>query len=389
MFRIIPKDISVDFIGKRKPFAIMSTILVIASVLLVIFVKPNYGIDFKGGSDVILKFKEPTTADEVRTAALSVFSEANVQQFGEPEDNEFLVQTQEVSVVNAKKIDEIKALLTPIGEVERVTWNPEQPDRLDIVYTAPVAPADIQAAVEKVGVEGVEVEQLGVEGSGNYVVRFQDLGVKIRKGFAEALPDKFDPNEGLERLETVGPRVGEQLRNSGIFSIIVALLLILIYIAFRFDVRYAPGAVLALAHDVTISVGIFTVTQMEISLPIIAALLTIVGYSLNDTIVVFDRIRENLIEVGDDDVPGTVNRSINETLSRTIITSLTTLLAVFAIYIFGGGLIKDFAFSLIVGIFVGTYSSVFIASPVMLVMDRYLRTRRAAQKSVPAPAEPV
>ena len=140
--------------------------------------------------------------------------------------------------------------------------------------------------------------------------------------------EKFDPVTGLERLETVGPRVGEQLRNSGVLSLIVALLLILIYIAFRFDVRYAPGAVVALVHDVIISVGIFTVIEMEVSLPIIAALLTIVGYSLNDTIVVFDRIRENLTAIGDDDVPGVVNQSINETLSRTLMTSLTTLLAV-------------------------------------------------------------
>ena len=160
--------------------------------------------------------------------------------------------------------------------------------------------------------------------------------------------------------------------------------MILIYIAFRFDVRYAPGAVLALAHDVAITVGVFTVIQMEISLPIIAALLTIVGYSLNDTIVIFDRIRESLAEQGDSDVVGTVNQSINRTLSRTTMTSLTTLLAVCAIYFFGGGLIKDFAFSLIIGIVVGTYSSIFIASPVMVFMDRYIRTRKASQRVMQA-----
>lgn len=381
MFRIIPQDFFADFIKLQKPAALISGLLVFASLLAAIFIGPNYGIDFKGGSDIILKFESATTADEVREAALTIFDDANVQQFGEPETNQFLVQTQTVSVMNAERAEEIQPRLAELGEVERVTWNPEQPDRLDIMYKAPVDESKIVETVEAVGVEGVEIEQVGVEGSGYYTVRFQDLGQEIRKGFHAALGDKFNPQTGLERLETVGPAVGEQLRNAGIFSLLVALLLILIYIAFRFDVRYAPGAVVALAHDVAIAVGIFTLTKLEISLPIIAALLTIVGYSLNDTIVIFDRIRENLVEEGDANVERTVNRSINETLSRTVMTSLTTLVAVVAIYVFGGGLIKNFAFALIVGVVIGTYSSVFIASPIMLFMDRYIRTRRAMQKT--------
>lgn len=380
MFRIVPENINIDFIGLRKYGAMLSVILVLASIGAVFAIGPNYGIDFKGGSDIILKFEAGVTADEVRAAATAVFDDANVQRFGEVEKNEFLIQTQSVSVVNAKTVEQVKEALSPVGEVDRVTWSPEQPDRLDVIYKAEVNIEEINKAVAGVGLKSVETEQLGVEGEPRYVVRFQDLGQKVRDGFAAELGDKFNPTTGLERLETVGPRVGEQLRNSGILSILVALLLILIYIAFRFDIRYAPGAVVALAHDVAISVGVFTIAQTEISLPIIAALLTIVGYSLNDTIVVFDRIRENLTAEGDDDVASTVSRSINETLSRTIITSLTTLLAVGAIYAFGGGLIQDFAFALIIGIVIGTYSSVFIASPVMLAMDGYLRARRASQK---------
>ena len=385
MFQIVSNDINIDFVGKRGMFALGSLVVCCACIAAVFLIGLNYGIDFKGGSDVILRFNEPVTADQVRDAAHTVFADANVQRFGEEEKNEFLVQTQEVSVVNQKKVDELKkTTLGTLGEIERITWSPEQPDRLDIVYKTPVEPAKITAAIAGAGLEGVETEQQGVEGDPRYVVRFQDLGQKIRAGFSKAMGEKFDPKTGLERLETVGPRVGEQLRNSGVLSLIVALLLILIYIAFRFDVRYAPGAVVALVHDVIISVGVFTAIQMEVSLPIIAALLTIVGYSLNDTIVVFDRIRENLTTVGDDDVPGVVNRSINETLSRTLMTSLTTLLAVGAIYALGGGLIQDFALALIVGIVIGTYSSVFIASPVMLGMDSYLRARRASQKIVQA-----
>ncbi len=200
------------------------------------------------------------------------------------------------------------------------------------------------------------------------------------ESFAKEFGAAFDPGSGLERMETVGARVGEQFRNAGILSILVALLFILIYIAFRFDVRYAPGAVAALAHDVIIAVGFFTVTGIEVSLPIIAALLTIVGYSLNDTIVVFDRIRENLESATDEPIDRVVNRSINETLSRTIITSLTTLLAVTAIAVLGGGLIQDFAIALIVGVVIGTYSSVFVASPIMLRMDNFLKARREADE---------
>ena len=380
MFRIVPENVNIDFVAIRRPFAILSIIVVACSIAAIALIGPNYGIDFKGGSDIILRFESTVDADEVRAAAATIFPDANVQRFGEVEKNEFLIQTQAVSVVNEQNVEGIKAALGPLGEVDRVTWSPEQPDRLDIIYKTEIATDKITEAITAVGLKGVETEKIGTLEDPRYVVRFQDLGQKVRQGFAEVMGERFNPTTGLERLETVGPRVGEQLRNSGILSLVVALMMILIYIAFRFDVRYAPGAVAALVHDVIIAVGIFTFTGMEISLPIIAALLTIVGYSLNDTIVVFDRIRENLTTVGDDDVPGTVNRSINETLSRTIVTSLTTLIAVFAIYFFGGGLIQDFAFALIVGIAIGTYSSVFIASPVMIWMDGYMRTRRASQK---------
>ncbi len=385
MFRIVPRDLSVDFVGKRGTFGIVSALLVITSIALFFVLEPNYGIDFRGGTDIILRFEGQVTGEEVREAAAKAgFPDANVQRFGPEEKAEFLVQTREVSVVNAEKVKEVEVELAKLGEVDRLTWDAAQPDRMDVIYKQSVESGDIKSAASKLGLEDVDVETLGLEGSASYVIRFQDLGTRVRNGFAEAMGDKFDRASGLERLETVGPRVGQQLRDSAMLAIVVALFLILVYIAFRFDARYAPGAVVALAHDVAIAVGVFVVIQMEISLPIVAALLTIVGYSLNDTIVVFDRIRENLVAEGDADVPGVVNRSINETLSRTIITSLTTLLAVVAIYIFGGGLIQDFAFALIVGIVIGTYSSVFVASPVMIFMDSYFRARRESKRRAEA-----
>ena len=383
MFEIIPNNTKIDFISKTKIFGAVSALFVLGSLVAWFAIGPNWGIDFQGGSDLILKFNSPVPAEKVREVAVEVFGDASVQSFGDS-GTEYKIQTLQVSVVNAQTIDQVKVKLTEIGETTRLVWEPEQPDRLDVVFKESTEPAKIKAAVESLGVEGVEVEKLGVEGSERFVVRFQDLGTKVRTGFAAAFPEEFNPVDGIERLETVGPRVGEQLRSSGIFSIIVALFLILIYIAFRFDFRYAPGAVVALTHDVIIAAGVFVLIEHELNLSIIAALLTIVGYSLNDTIVVFDRIRENLTSEGDTDILAVVNRSINETLSRTFMTSLTTLLAVVSIFLFGGGLIKDFALALIVGIVVGTYSSVFVASPVMLAVHAYMRVRQKSRRATQA-----
>lgn len=174
-------------------------------------------------------------------------------------------------------------------------------------------------------------------------------------------------------MEFVGPQVGEELTQAGILAVLFAMIAILIYITFRFKLRFAIGADAALIHDITVVMGIFALTDKEFTLPVVAAILTVIGYSLNDTIVVFDRIRENFAfnrkkRTPDSEVD-VVNSSINQTLGRTIMTSVTTLLVVTSLFLFGGEVIHDFAFALIVGIFVGTYSSIYIASPVMLALE--------------------
>jgi preprotein translocase subunit SecF len=173
-------------------------------------------------------------------------------------------------------------------------------------------------------------------------------------------------NVDIRRVEMVGPQVGKDLRQKGLLSITYAMIGILIYIAWRFELRYAVGAIIALLHDVLITLGAFSITGREIDLPIIAAFLAIIGYSLNDTIIVYDRIRENYGKHQKLGFSTVVNRSINETLSRTILTSGTTLMVVLALFIFGGGVIHNFAFAMLVGILVGTYSSVFVASPLLI-----------------------
>ncbi len=185
----------------------------------------------------------------------------------------------------------------------------------------------------------------------------------------------------IRRVEMVGPQVGKDLRQKGILSLLYAMIGILIYVSWRFELRFAIGAIIALLHDVIITLGAFSLTGREIDLPIIAAFLAIIGYSLNDTIIVYDRIRENFGKHQKKGFSAVVNRSINETLSRTILTSGTTLLVVLALFIFGGGVIHNFAFALLVGILVGTYSSVFVASPVLILWDDY---RSGGQKELAA-----
>ena len=183
----------------------------------------------------------------------------------------------------------------------------------------------------------------------------------------EAMNESFEPGAfTIERVEMVGPRVGEDLKKKGIWAIALSMILLLVYISIRFELKFAVGAIAALAHDVIITVGIYTLTGRKFTLPIVAAVLTIIGYSLNDTIVVYDRIREDLRKVSKMVFGDIVNMSINECLSRTILTSLTTLIVVLALFLYGGEIIRDFAFALIIGVIAGTYSSIFVASPVII-----------------------
>ncbi|ADD69211.1 protein-export membrane protein SecF [Denitrovibrio acetiphilus DSM 12809] len=203
---------------------------------------------------------------------------------------------------------------------------------------------------------------------------------EVANTIKESMGNTFPDNEFIvERVEQVGPQVGADLKSKATYAVLYSLIGVLIYVAFRFQLIFAVGAVLAISHDVVITLGIFSIAGKEITLTIIAALLTIVGYSLNDTIVVFDRIRENMQEDKTDmDLKKLINKSLNETLSRTVLTSLTTLLAVGSLYLFGGEVINGFAFALLMGIVVGTYSSIGIASAFVYVLTKKKREAKAA-----------
>ena len=191
------------------------------------------------------------------------------------------------------------------------------------------------------------------------------MTIQIKKTLSDSLSSEVD----FRRVENVGPKVSSELLESSIIAISIALAAMLFYIWIRFEWQFSVGSIIALFHDVIITLGIFSILSLEINLSIIAAVLTIVGYSMNDTVVIYDRIRENLSKFNKLEIDQVSNLSVNETLSRTLITSVTTLLALFSIFILGGEILKGFSFAMILGVIIGTYSSIFVASPVL----RYLR----------------
>jgi len=350
----IKPGINIDFIGKRKIAFSLSVAVVMATIFLLIWRGgPNLGVDFSGGILIQVKLDRDRTPSDIREALKSLeLEDSIIQEFGEKGKFEYLIRVRKVDIQLAGLSEKVKqALISQFGE-----------------------------------------------------------GIDIR------------------RVEMVGPKVGEDLREKALLAIFYAILFIAIYISGRFELKwlmsiimalslvfvvyiasifgasvtwliiialivtlglcmflnlkYAMGAIIALIHDVTITIGAFALTDREISLSIIAAFLTIVGYSLNDTIVVFDRIRENMRRFRRRNFVDVMNASINETLSRTILTSTTTMIVVLALFILGGGVIHDFAFAMFIGILVGSYSSVFVASPILLIWEGGLAEKLMGRKVV-------
>jgi preprotein translocase subunit SecF len=343
--QFIKPDININFIGKRYIAFVVSLILILAAFgSLLVKGGPSYGIDFAGGTLIQVRFQgSVSVADIKRGLAQTGIDASSVQSFGEADTHEYLIR---------------------------------------------------------------------IDSSG-------DESSATSASLASALTDATGQPAEIRRTEMVGPQVGKDLREKALLAMFWALLFITVYISGRFEqkwaqsgllavclfasvyflstfevgipflmlaalvvtlvlfwfleLKYAMGAIVALIHDVTITVGVFSVFDKEFTLPIIAALLTIIGYSLNDTIIVFDRIRENLRKYHRLPLADLLNRSINETLSRTILTSGTTLIVLLCLFALGGGIIHDFAFALMVGVLIGTYSSIYVASPILLAWQRRSR----------------
>ena len=246
---------------------------------------------------------------------------------------------------------------------------------VQLEFVEPVDAAQLRSVVEDAGFAGAAIQGFG--GDREYLVRVQAFGeVDADEGEAEMIESAVAATFGEDaftvlRVEAVGPKVGSELQRKAAFAILLSFVLTLVYLAFRFEWRFGVAAVIATIHDILITFGFISLTGIEITLATVAAILTIVGYSLNDTIVVFDRIRENLRKKRKEPYEGTLNRSINETLPRTVLTSGTTLLTLGALFLFGGSVIRPFALVLILGIVIGTYSSIFVASPALLEIEEW------------------
>ena len=255
---------------------------------------------------------------------------------------------------------------------------------IQVQFTKQMDVAKIRDIINQIDLSGSSVQPFGEKTENEYLISINRTTEDL-KGFSGKVKEIFDESFGAEtfeirRVEMVGPKVGADLRQKGFLAVICSLLGMLAYIWWRFEFKFGVGAILALTHDVIITLGALSLANKAIDLPIIAAILTVVGYSVNDTIIVSDRIRENRRRMGREKLDKVINISINQTLSRTIITSLTTLLVVLALFFFGGGVIHDFAFTLMVGVVVGTYSSIFIASPLLILWEKILTDSKSQPK---------
>ena len=230
--------------------------------------------------------------------------------------------------------------------------------------------ADIRSSFSNINLGDLNVKQFGKEG--DYLIKFEKKNFDDKnniKTIKENVKNKLQTDVNFRRVENVGPKVSAELLNSGLLAITLALGAMLFYIWVRFEWQFSIGSILAIFHDVLITIGLFSLLSLEINLSIVAAVLTIVGYSMNDTVVIYDRIRENLSKFSSSKIEEITNTSINETLSRTIITSLTTLLALISIFVLGGEILRGFALAMIIGVIIGTYSSIFVASPILKYLN--------------------
>jgi preprotein translocase subunit SecF len=364
-----------DFMKYRGPVITVLGLMATLSLVSLFYPGPNYGIDFAGGTELQLAFNGDTSSSEVRKALEDAgYSRPDVISV-EGSPNEYIIRVSEVSSLPQEQIEKIReAAEAALGEgVLREMKVSPGGDKITLRVSGAVHEQQLQEALEAGGAHVRSINSL----AGSRDPRYEAHLVGVADELSSQLQERFGDRapQGMLRVEWVGPKAGEQLRDAAIQSLLYAIAFIMLYVAFRFDLRFAPGGVIAMLHDALITLGIYVLLQKEVNLTTVAALLTIMGYSINDTIVVFDRIRENMVRVRDKSLRELINISTSQMLSRTLVTSLTTLLSVSAFFFLGTGVIRDIAFALGVGILIGTLSSIFIAAPITELMDRRLFSR--------------
>jgi preprotein translocase subunit SecF len=385
------KKTNFDFLGHKWPFIIASLVLTAAGfVSLAVKGGPKYGIEFKGGMLMTVKFGSKPDVEKLRrvlTKALT--SEPSVQSFEGGDQNEVEIQVG----VDAGKAKDADASLEQSKQIifdtlakeygqpgnGKLDLNNATERQLSVRIGEPLQRAGVQLTQQQV--DDLSAAVIGWRNThGGLITKFDDLRalpVMTPQVMTVLNQESYlAPYTAARSSESVGPKVGADLRQQAVTATMLALAGMLVYIWFRFEWVYGVGAVIAVFHDTLITIGIFSLLDKEISLTVIAALLTLVGYSMNDTIVIFDRIRENLQMNRREKLEDVINRSINQTLSRTVMTSGLTFIAVLALFLFGGPVLHGFSLALVVGIIIGTYSSVFVASPIIVGWHNWADKRK-------------
>lgn len=389
------RDTNIDFMKYRKFWVTVSLALIAVGVVAFNTIQLKLGIDFAGGTQMTLRFRDKPQVDQLRNLLAGAgMGGASIQRFGDEKDNEVIIRTalakgeaegSRVRIVAAlnRRYDQGGAGRVDLNQVgvETITQLLAAADPDHVGARGPEAAQAHYAPMAKSILE--LRRQLGLFPSWNEVARAPGLS---RPALAALQQRAFLGEYAVLGVESVGPQIGKELRQKGIWAVVLSLLGMLAYIWLRFELRFGVGAVMASIHDVLITLGAFVLMGFEFNLTTIAAFLTLVGYSMNDTVVIFDRIRENMRKSRRKPLIEVMNESINQTLSRTIMTSGLTMLTVAALLALGGDVLRGFAFVMTVGIIVGTYSSVYIASPFALLWEQLFGTQARVRRESPAGA---
>jgi len=377
-----PGSIHIDFMGKRKTFLVISLVVWLAciGVFVVRYLNDsiNWGIDFAGGTVIDLEFEKNVDIGAVRKLVSDLgYKKATIQNSGLGQEGKsaFIIRIERIAILSPEDAGQVEAALKemyPDG-IARFEYDRNSGDQFGVTFssahTADELKDTLARIAEKLGkpdLAKVSIRAPSREGEFRYQILMTGVSAQIEDAAAKAFPEA---KPEVRKVEFVGPEVGEKLRLDALLAMLYAFVGILVYIAFRFNMMFAPGAVIALIHDSFIVIGLFALFGLEMNLTFLAAVLTVIGYSINDTIVVYDRIRETMGRLRSLPLDQIINTALNEVLNRTILTSLTTELALLGLLFMGFGEIRDFAIAMTIGIVVGTYSSIYVASALTLQFD--------------------
>ncbi|HBL25961.1 MAG TPA: protein translocase subunit SecF [Acidobacteria bacterium] len=395
------RDTNFDFMKYRKFWVVVSLLLVGVGIFMIFFHgKLNIGVDFAGGTRITMQFRDKPDLDRLRSVLSSVgLGDSEIQRYGKEDENEVMIRTRLVEgQTEGSRSDVVAALDKELGAGQAAG----KPD-LNRIGADSVASLLFNADPDLRKVQGEEAARAHyAEVARSILAKRREVGLFASWSDLSGIGGGSQPAvAALEKdaalgsytvtgVENVGPQIGKELRSKGLWAVVMSLFGMLLYIWVRFELRFGIGAIMACVHDVLVTLGLFALFGYEFNLTTVAAFLTLIGYSVNDTVVIFDRIRENMRKNRRKPLIDTMNESINQTLSRTILTGGSTLLALACLFYFGSDVIRGFSFVMLVGILVGTYSSIYVASPFALLWEQYVgakaRERRLAAVDQAQPA---